>query len=423
MPTKPSSADDPRILFLALTNNIGCERIIDALARNGAAVATLCPPDFFAAQTDSVTRRFALPQWGSVWLSALFVRDRLVSALDDWRPMAILPLDDISAWLLRGLALSGRVPPRLRDVLQVSLGDPGGYGASISRGGLMDVAAGLGVAVPAYARVASVAEALAFSERAELPVVVKTEHTCGGHGVVVAASRDELSGEVRRRLPGSMPARAKAFGRTLLSRAAGFLQEDEPTVMLQAFVAGRPAMRTVATDRGRVLEGVSFIAERIHPEPTGASTVIRHIENAAMDESVRLIAQALGCSGLVSFDFMVDESSGAAHLIEMNPRVIGSCHLGEQVGHDVAQSYVASLGSRPLVSTSPGRAGLTFALFPKELERDPVSPDLVSPEVRLDVPWSDEGLLQAYFARFKRTHPNDAHRFRTVTAGPGEQSA
>ena len=58
-----------------------------------------------------------------------------------------------------------------------------------------------------------------------------------------------------------------------------------------------------APGKGRVLAGVSFVAEQIHPEPTGASTVIRHVENQEMAETAAALTEALGCLRLRQLRF------------------------------------------------------------------------------------------------------------------------
>ena len=78
-------------------------------------------------------------------------------------------------------------------------------------------------------------------------------------------------------------------------------------------------MRTVSTWNGRVLECAIFFADRVHPEPTGSSSLVRYVEHAGMEETVRLLVEKLGCSGFVSFDFLLDQN-GNAYLIEMNAR-------------------------------------------------------------------------------------------------------
>jgi ATP-grasp domain len=203
---------------------------------------------------------------------------------------------------------------------------------------------------------------------------------------------------------------------------AGFRAAAEADGLVQSFAPGVPAFRTVSARKGRVIAGVSFAAERIHPEPTGASTVVRLVENREMDDVAAAMTAALGCSGFVSYDFMLDEDQGRAALIEMNPRCVGSCHLGGLFGHDICGALVAELSG----SSAPRPHGLSttklVALFPKELERDPNSPYLRSSNVLHDVPRDDPALITAYLRRLTKLHPSRADAILEIVerslAGP-----
>ena len=75
-----------------------------------------------------------------------------------------------------------------------------------------------------------------------------------------------------------MRRRVRLASRSMIWRTALRPKATHSLPVLQAFTMGKPAMRTVSAWQGRVLEGVSFVAERTHPGPTGPSTMVRHIE-------------------------------------------------------------------------------------------------------------------------------------------------
>ncbi|MGA7658167.1 MAG: hypothetical protein WCA96_15515, partial [Methylocella sp.] len=100
----PSTAPRVRLLFVARSNDLGSERIISGMARCGVECAVMSPSHYFCARTRSAKRHFSIPDHHGVWLGTLFVRHRLEDAIREWLPRLILPLDDISAWLLRSLA-------------------------------------------------------------------------------------------------------------------------------------------------------------------------------------------------------------------------------------------------------------------------------------------------------------------------------
>jgi biotin carboxylase len=404
----------PRVIFVALVDNVGSERVIAEMAESGCRCALMSPPDYYCTKTKGLAQHFTLPKLPSVWLEALFVRRRLEAALRDWCPVLVLPLDDISAWLLRSLAVDASLDAALRQLLVTSLGSPEGYAASVSRLDLMQAASRLGIRKPKHWDAANLVAGETAPHPSDFPVFLKMEHTCGGAGVRIVRSENELVREMRSVNSLSPPKRLSSWAKRFLQAIAGFQRYSGDGVLVQSFADGIPAFRTVATWKGRVVAGLSFAAEKIDPELTGASTVVRRIENPEMNEAAAAVTASLGCSGIVAFDFMLDERRDRATLIEMNPRSVGSCHLGGLFGSDICGALVSQLtGSlaplRPRVSDSR-----LVALFPKELERDPCSQYLHSPDVLHDIPVDEPEVIEAYLARLTRLHPSQAEMIKQI---------
>jgi hypothetical protein len=128
----------------------------------------------------------------------------------------------------------------------------------------------------------------------------------------------------------------------------------------------------------------------------------------------RLVA-VIGCSGFVSFDFIVD-ADDRPWLLEMNPRPIGSTHLGRLFGHDLAHAFVTGeAGGAPEAD-----ADTVVALFPKELERDPGGSLLDrDPAIRHDVPFEEPRVVAAYLDHLTCRQPayEAALRRRLARAG------
>ncbi len=396
-----------RILFVALVNNVGSERVIAEMTNYGALCAVMSLPGYYCAKTRAVRRHFPLPKLPSVWLAALFVRRRLETATLDWRPALVVPLDDISAWLLRSLAVDSTVSRSLRDLLVKSFGSPNGYAAAVSRQDFMEVASQLGVRKPFHCQVTNAA-AFNVREGWDFPLFLKTEHSCGGDGVSIAHHATELGRQLNSTRSPPLKRRLTSWAKRFLCPMAGFQGAAEAGVLIQSFAPGVPAFRTVAAWNGRVIAGMSLAAERIHPERTGASTVVRLVENREMDDTAAAMTAALGCSGFVSYDFMLDEEQGRASLIEMNPRCVGSSHLGRQFGHDICGALVAELAGSSAPKQLNPPTTKSVALFPKELERDPNSPYLHSLNVLHDVPRNDPDVIAAYLRRLTELHPSRA---------------
>jgi ATP-grasp domain len=164
-----------------------------------------------------------------------------------------------------------------------------------------------------------------------------------------------------------------------------------PRVTTQRYVRGRPANRAVACWKGEVIAGLSVEALEWF-EGIGPATVVRVIDHAEMAAAAARIVRALGLSGFVGFDFMLDESDHA-WLIEMNARTTQICHLafGEQTDMIGAlYARIANLPQRKFTS-APHDA---IALFPQELWRNSASPYFVS--AYHDVPWDEPHLVSSY---------------------------
>ena len=398
-----SAADQPpRVLIVALSDDMGSERIIPAMAEAGFECGLLCPGGFAAASLRAISRHFPLPRWAGDWSSALFVRRSLARAVRDWRPELIVPLDDLAAWLLRGLAEEGRSETTTQALLEGSLGHPSGYAACVNRLAFMDLAQTLGVAKPNHCDGSDIERSLAAARRWGFPLVVKNDHTCGGAGVRIVGNEAELVTVLSQIARPALSRRLRLKAKRKVYRMSGFNVDALEGAIIQPYLEGALAFHTAFVWRGQVLEGVSFIAQEIYPRRVGAATVIRPTENPQMARSVEVIAEALNYTGFLSVDFIVDEGSGEAMTIELNARSIGSTHLGRHFSRDICRSAIVALGRAPPDVKLPGGGYSAVALFPKELMRAPDSPYLSIAEYYHDVPWSEPRLVARYVRRAAR---------------------
>jgi hypothetical protein len=167
-------------------------------------------------------------------------------------------------------------------------------------------------------------------------------------------------------------------------------------------------MVTAVCRDGQLLDAIGFTALESHPVKR-SSTILRPFETDEMTGAARRLVAALQCSGFVSFDFIVD-GDGRAFLIEMNPRPIGSAHLGRLFGHDLALAFLrdeAGGGRSPVLP-----ATTAVALFPKELERDPSGRRMRNdPAVLHDVPDDEPEVVAAYLRHLGAEHPAHAAAF------------
>ena len=259
----------------------------------------------------------------------------------------------------------------------------------------MQVASLSGVRIPPFAIVRSIGEAIGAARSVGFPLMVKRDQTSGAAGV------DQVDGAGRLAAAVSF-ALAKTAFKSGISRLAGIKQTASP-VLLQKFVVGRLAMHTAVCFDGRYVDGASFAAVQADPV-TRASTVLKPITHAGMAAAARALIETLGCSGFVSFDFLI-EGDGQASLIEMNARPIGSAHLGRLFGHDLAWAFIhgqyAPDGRR-------GGGPKAIALFPKELERDPSGRVLRGRRTLHDIPHTEPAVVAAYREHLSRLHPTRA---------------
>ncbi len=394
--------DRPRIVFVTLSDDTGSERIVSEMRRQGAACAVLGRRNCMASLCRDVIHH-RLPSYAGVWASAIAVPRHLETLVVDWHPDAVVPIDDLSAQLLRDIAVSKRTSAALRRLLSASLGDPDHYRTVCSRHRLIALAATLGIRTPGQRSVADLHAARAAAAELGYPVLLKREQTCGGRGVTLIDDATALPGAFH-----AADRRAKVKRRA--RRLVGLATSGEPPLTLQAHAPGMLVLRTVACREGRVLDGITFAAERLDPPLTGSSTLIHRIDHAEIDEAVRLLVASLGCSGFVSFDFLASPD-GPSYLIELNARTVGSGHLAVRFGHDIYGRWLAQFRGASFRDPHPSRVdpARPIALFPKEMQRNPASPCLSPDAAHLhDVPWDEPRVIEAYRDRLIRQHPAQA---------------
>jgi hypothetical protein len=106
---------------------------------------------------------------------------------------------------------------------------------------------------------------------------------------------------------------------------------------------------------------------------------------------------------------MLDETTGRAALIEINPRPIGTTYLGGLFGHDPCAPLLACLtGERLIPVESKIEGPRMVALFPKEIERDPHNlRRLRGDGIYHDVPSDEPAVMAMYLRRLGRIYPKD----------------
>ncbi len=75
--------------------------------------------------------------------------------------------------------------------------------------------------------------------------------------------------------------------------------------------------------------------------PTGPACVVRVVDNPEMLRCAEQIGRMLGISGFFGLDFVLEAGTGAAYMLEMNPRATPLCHLQMGTGRDVISALWA----------------------------------------------------------------------------------
>jgi len=351
-----------------------------AFLRHGCEVQAVCPPDHPFCFVSGISKIY--PYRGLDSLRSLH------EAITSARPDLVVPCGDDVVWQLHELH---RTKPELRPLIERSLGASSGYETVASRAKLMQVAQELHLRAPRTKEISDANDLREWYSSPGVSGVLKLDWTCGGVGVELAHSLAEAERALAiMRQPPSLPT---ALGRWLLIRDAlafwKWKNHRHPTVTLQQYVTGRPANTMLACHEGKVL-GMVTVEVLYAQSATGTALVVRLIENDEIRTSAERIAQRLELSGFHGMDFMIEDVTGHAYLIELNPRCTQLGHLqtdlrGDLAGMLCSSSYNASsLQRRPIYEE-------TIAFFPEVLFSNPKCPFLKTSYV--DIPWDEPGLV------------------------------
>ena len=396
-----------RVLIVSLLNPFGLARLPRALGEAGFEVALLSPTSSVTRASRHVVERFAMPPVRS----GVPILLALISAMQRYRPEFVIPGDDPAVRFLQRAVETAptrrwpTLPPAALAVLERSLGDRASYPLLPSISRTTKLVRDLGVLVPPVTPFTSLQEALACVPEYGYPIVVKFDFSDGGIGVAILNDEAELREAIedwflsrpntRRRL--TMLAR-----RLMLDDLAESWHPEGVSVCVQKHIKGSPMNYCGVAVQGRLLAGFSVRAEQTDPPEMGASTVLRFVQNDALDAAAAALAPALGYTGFFGLDF-VEDASGTPYFLEINPRSTPATYLGARVGVDLCKALAAGLQQREYRPSGPaaaGSVGSLVALFPQEWIREPTGAILHTTDH--DVPWDDPDLVSAYVREAQR---------------------
>lgn len=318
----------------------------------------------------------------------------LSDAIAACRPALLVPADD------RALAhlhrLHGIGSGAERRLIERSLGSPEHFDVVKSRVRLIALARTLGIAVPDDEAVTTPAGLGAWLARVAGPWVVKVDGAWAGHGVRIADTPGQAHRAFRelRRPLGFWT----SFKRLLVNRdpfwLADRLRRAPPEVSVQAHVKGWPGNLAMFCRDGEVI-GATVAEVVASLSETGPSTIIRLVDRPGLVAAAGKLARELRLTGFYGLDFMVEQATGRAVLIELNPRVTSLANLcSGRAGDLVAAAAALAMGQpcQPEAATSCTVAAHDLvAHFPLAWHWNRDDPRLAS--CFQDVPWDEPGLI------------------------------
>ena len=375
----------PHIL-LATTGQLPSTARMAMELRDAGAKVSLIAPNVHPARTLTLLEK-------CLTYRASAPRRCLEAALLRLQPDMVIPCDERTVRDLHAIARDTKHVQVRRLIIQ-STAPTGSYPIITSRAALLSLAREIGVRVPTSMPLPDQAALDHWTKDNPAPFVLKADGSWAGFGVRIISSAGAAKDayvRMTRPISGRIALRESLLeGNHFEFRS--WLRRERPAMSAQGYVDGWPANIGVACWQGEVL--AATCAEAVATtSATGPSTVARIIHNPEMIDAATRIVKALGLSGMIGFDFMIEAATGAALLIEMNPRNTPICAIRLGPGRDLAGALVARLSGRPICDRPARTERDVVVFFPDTWQEDPGSHFLHSGYH--DVPWDQPDLLRA----------------------------
>jgi hypothetical protein len=374
--------EPPRVLLASTLWWPLSARLATRFIHYGCDVSAICPRGHVLRHVTGIRRLYDYRSLDS--------RASLEVAIEATNPEIVIPCDDRVVWQLHELY---RRRPYLRSLIESSLGSASQYDIVERRERLLEVAQALGIRVPETRRVGSEADVRAWFERGPTRSVIKVDGTCGGTGVQIVDSEAgaiQALGRLGRFGGLGVTVKRLLVNRDPLAIWTWQRQAQEP-ITIQRFIEGRPANAMVACWRGEALGSVTV--EVLSSEgATGASVVVRVVENQEISHAICALTRRLELTGFCGLDFVIDGATGSANFIEMNPRCTQLGHLVLPARGDLVGALCTKLLGRVHSEPPAPIANEVVAFFPQSLLADPQSRFVGS--ALLDVPWEHPDLVR-----------------------------
>lgn len=378
----------PKVLVTTTFRWYPTARLAMALTNAGCAVEVLCPPGHPLAKTTAVRKLHMY--------NGLVPLRSLSSAIAKSAPDLIIPGDDLATLHLHRIydrELRKGASSAICRLIERSLGARESFPVAYGRAALMELAQQEGIRVPQTDGIPDLDHLADWIAKNGFPAVLKANGTSGGEGVRVVRTVEEAERGFR-----ALQAAPQFF------RAAKHALVDNDWTLIwpsllrhrfvmnaQTFIGGRESTSAVACWEGEVLAALHFVVINKRSS-SGPATVVRLIENAEMSATVNKLVRRLHLSGVHGFDFMLEDHTGHAYLVEMNARATQVGHLALGFRSDIPAALYAALSGKAVQPAPKATEKDTIALFPQEWIRDPESPFLRS--AYHDIPWEEPELVR-----------------------------
>jgi hypothetical protein len=368
------------VLILASTWWPLTARLAVSLIEHGCEVSAICPPGHPLRSVAGLASVHLL--------SPLRPMHALRSAVRKTQPDLVIPGDDTVVWQMHRAHSLYR---EMRPLIERSLGDPRGFGAVRSREGLLETARELGIRTPSGAVLNGPQDLKGWLASNQFPAVMKVDGSFAGRGVAVVHAEAECEPVFRRFRKRSSV--ISAVGRWILNFNPLALwswgQVRTPEVSVQEWIEGRPATAMYAAWDGKVIGDV--VVEALATSgPTGASTVVLPMVDPEISEAGRLLAERLHINGFFGLDFILQEGTRKAYLLELNPRCTQLGHLAIDGRPELAGVLAAALAGKAKPAPTRFVPEGPIAFFPQAMEE----PAHVLSTCYLDIPDNQPALVR-----------------------------
>ncbi len=286
----------------------------------------------------------------------------------------------------------------LKPLIERSLGAPSAYEVLSGRAEFLRLAQELRIRVPQTMQISKASDLDQYFSSPGTSGILKLDGTNGGKGVQVVHSLQEARRALTKMLrPVTL---LTAIGRWLVIHDALALWSRtngrRPGLILQQFIAGRPANTMMVCQAGKVLAMVT-VEVLCAQGSTGAAMAVRLIENEEIRTAAERVAERLKLSGFHGLDFIIENETGHTYLIEMNPRCTQLGHLALPVQGDLAGIFCRAFTNANPHQQQRSFCEKTIVFFPQAIMSNAKFPYLQTSYV--DVPWGEPRLVRELMNR------------------------